>query len=971
MNSQIGCLAYDPVQSLLAVGTKSTQHGAGQIYLFGRGRIQLTLQLPRSGAGVQEIQFCADKLVCLDSKHDISVYSLELKRLITSHSPPGVVTSMCTDPMLDYVFLGMQTGDILAYDLDREVLAPFKVPILWQEIDPRARVAPVVCLQLHPRDVGTLLVGYTRGAALYSFKSAKAIRFYQYEIPKGAPGGDANPAARNLVRRPKLTQAVWHPTGTFVMIGYDDGSVVFFDAVKDGRMLMARTLSDTNVATPGPVAPFTGNPIAVKEPLVKLAWCANVDPEDTAILVAGGTSTRAPQTGLTLFEMGRTPLYSTSSWDVLSKFFEQPQQQRILPVPPGTEVVDFCLIPRASPHFAGAHDPIAVIALLSSGQLLTLAFPSGHPVTPTRLHISLNFVQPFVRRADLAQCSREKWLGFRERRAKQTPLLQGGAEQSRPVHRSEHRSVAQTVHADGTVKIWDVGHGDEIENDTVLQADVARAVGRRDEIDVVHTSFAGESGELVVGLASGEVVVFRLGVNRNEGKAAMDDCTNRPRALTNVMDRIDPSLVEGLVPFTLLHQQDGPVTAIKMSEIGFVAAGFQGGSIAVIDLRGPAIIYSASVQDVTRAASKGGMRRRGSSAAGGQPEWATSMQFSIMTLEGEDYSSISLHVGTNLGHVATFKILPDPSGRFSVQYAGSVALDNSVLYLAPINTEDRSHATASPRAMAGLRAGLKVNGVLVAATSTAIHLFRPAQSKGAHKSFDHYFCDAAGIIRYYDEGIALLCLHGDGHARAYSIPTLRELASIPIRHILDVRRLADAAIAPTGHVLGFAGPTETALLHVFGTGRPLPHCHDRVFNPAALIPPRPTISNVQWLTGTQHVTPADMDLLVGGPERPPSKRMREQARADAQQQSSQRSGGAAAATSEEEGYWAYMQRQMTERTEKLGLVGDGMDNLEQNSAGWLQDVNKFVGKQKRSAATGREWCPFFPVLVSNTLRGSS
>lgn len=36
---------------------------------------------------------------------------------------------------------------------------------------------------------------------------------------------------------------------------------------------------------------------------------------------------------------------------------------------------------------------------------------------------------------------------------------------------------------------------------------------------------------------------------------------------------------------------------------------------------------------------------------------------------------------------------------------------------------------------------------------------------------------------------------------------------------------------------------------------------DVVFNPELLIPPRPTISGVQWLTGTQYVTPADLDLL--------------------------------------------------------------------------------------------------------------
>jgi syntaxin-binding protein 5 len=36
---------------------------------------------------------------------------------------------------------------------------------------------------------------------------------------------------------------------------------------------------------------------------------------------------------------------------------------------------------------------------------------------------------------------------------------------------------------------------------------------------------------------------------------------------------------------------------------------------------------------------------------------------------------------------------------------------------------------------------------------------------------------------------------------------------------------------------------------------------DRLFNPEALIPQRPTISNLQWMAGTQYVSPTDMDVL--------------------------------------------------------------------------------------------------------------
>ena len=708
INSQISTLAYDPVQSLLAVGTRSTQFGAGQIYIFGRKRIQVIFQLPRPGASVQTLQFCADKLICLDSKHDISVYSLEAKRLLASHSPPGAVTVLCSDPMLDYALLGMQTGEILAYDLDRETLTPFRIPSQWAEFEPRARASPVVSVQFQPRDIGTLLIGYNHGAAIYSIKQNKSLKFYSYEVPPGAPGGDGEPSMIRSLRRPKLTQAMWHPTGTFVMTGHEDSSLVFWDVIKDGRMLAARTRTDTNVATPGAssgVANSTAT-FAVKEPILRIAWCANgQDPDDTGILIAGGASTQDPTKGLCFLELGRTPIYNTSSWEVLGAHFESPKRQRILPTPPGAEVVDFCMIPRSSPHFAGAHDPIAVIALLPSGELLTLSFPSGIPISPTnQLHPSLTFVHPLIKRVNVAQMERTRWLGMTETRQQGPPILKGGAEATHPLKRHETRNIAQTVHADGTIRLFDVGHGDEVENEKVLQVDVGRAVGHYDNLVITQTSLAGASGELAVGLRSGELAVFRWGRNRNAGRDPPHMRTVNAGSLVNVSDQVEPSLTEGLIPFTMLDQASGPVTAVKMSEIGFVAAGFEGGGVVVVDLRGPAVIYNASVHEFSKGEKRGSLRRRGSStAAAKKAEWATALEFSILTLEGEEWSSICLHVGTSAGHLATFKIVPDPSGRHAVQYAGSTNLDDRVMHIAPINAGSGKPATASQTAMASLR----------------------------------------------------------------------------------------------------------------------------------------------------------------------------------------------------------------------------------------------------------------------------
>lgn len=54
----------------------------------------------------------------------------------------------------------------------------------------------------------------------------------------------------------------------------------------------------------------------------------------------------------------------------------------------------------------------------------------------------------------------------------------------------------------------------------------------------------------------------------------------------------------------------------------------------------------------------------------------------------------------------------------------------------------------------------------------------------------------------------------------------------------------------------------------------------------------------------------------------------------------------------QESYWAYMQRQMQERTENLNIMGDSMDRLGENSSGLADDVNKFVRNQKKKAVLG-------------------
>jgi syntaxin-binding protein 5 len=80
--------------------------------------------------------------------------------------------------------------------------------------------------------------------------------------------------------------------------------------------------------------------------------------------------------------------------------------------------------------------------------------------------------------------------------------------------------------------------------------------------------------------------------------------------------------------------------------------------------------------------------------------------------------------------------------------------------------------------------------------------------------------------------------------------------------------------------------------------------------------------------------------------------MIEQARTNEMQSRTVGQAGASSAGGQDQGYWAYMQRQITERTEKLGTLSDNVSKLEETSASWAEEASKYVQKTKRNLVMG-------------------
>lgn len=611
---------------------------------------------------------------------------------------------MVTDPMLDWAIIGQTTGDISAYDLDRERLSAFRIPNFWREKDPKAKLVTLVSMQLHPRDIGKLLIAYSHGAVIYSFKQNEPTKFFEYVLQPGAPGGNSDNV--DSIRRPKLTHAVWHPTGTFIVTAHDDGSLVFWDT-KDGRIVTARSLYETKINQ------VTSSPPSLRpiSPFTKISWCCKENPDDTALLIAGGQAVDESDKGLTFLELGQTPIYATSSWQLLEDHFKG-KRQHILPTPLGTDVTDYCLFPRFSPHFAGAQDPIAILATLSSGELITLSFPSGYPISPTnQFHPSLSLVHPFVTKIAVSTLDRGRWLGMVETRNKGEDLLKGGAEAPKPRRRYEGRNIIQVAHADSAIRLWDLGHADDMENSTQIQVDVARALGRYEDVDISTMHMAPNTGEFVVGTRKGEVVIYRWGGNSKFGQDEPKTLEPNPGGLADISSRAEPSLKEGLQPFILYEMMQGTISAVCISDVGFVAVGSEGGFFSIIDLRGPSVILKATMADLAQKEKRSSfLRGHSSSTAAG--DYPVCINFGVMTLDDDNYSSIACFVGTNQGKVATFKLLPS-GNSYSAKLAGVASLGDRIVAICPIQTDTGRPAAATPEIVGGLRNGQHVNGVLV------------------------------------------------------------------------------------------------------------------------------------------------------------------------------------------------------------------------------------------------------------------
>uniref|UniRef100_A0A8C6XDT4 Syntaxin binding protein 5L n=1 Tax=Naja naja TaxID=35670 RepID=A0A8C6XDT4_NAJNA len=232
-------LAFDPVQKILAVGTRT-----GAIRILGRPGVDCYCQ-HESGAAVLQLQFLINEgaLISASSDDMLHLWNLRQKRPAILHS--------------------------LKFNRERVTFChlPFQSKWLYAiELSTKTHPGPVVHLSDSPRDEGKLLIGYENGTiVLWDLRSKRAdLRAYYDEA---------------------IHSMGWHHEGKQFMCSHSDGSLTLWNLKSPSRPFQ--------IIIPHGKIQRDGKKVESCKPILKTEYktCKNSDP---FIVFSGGLSYDKP-----------------------------------------------------------------------------------------------------------------------------------------------------------------------------------------------------------------------------------------------------------------------------------------------------------------------------------------------------------------------------------------------------------------------------------------------------------------------------------------------------------------------------------------------------------------------------------------------------------------------------------------------------------------------------------------------------
>ncbi|XP_020280075.1 syntaxin-binding protein 5 isoform X5 [Pseudomyrmex gracilis] len=462
-------LAFDPVQRLLAIGTKS-----GSLRILGRPGVDAHVK-HEGGAAVIQLQFLVNEGALVSATADDTLHLWNFRQKI-----PQVVQSLkfqrdritCIHLPLQskWLYVGTDRGNIHVLHIESFVLSGYVIN--WNkaiEISRKTHPGAVVHLSDNPLDLSKLLIGYTSGQiVLWDLKTKSAD--YRCQTDE------------------QLKSITWHHEGKQFMSSHADGSLSTWTV---------RQPKPTNVTYPHAKSTKDGEPEPCK-PIQKVEWKLSRTGE--AYVIFSG--------GLAYDTTGRTPSITV----IHGKTTTVLEMEH--------NVIDFVTL-CDSPWASDFQDPYAVVVLLQNDlvviDLLTPGFPCFENPYPMDIHES-----PVTCCAYFADCpsdlvpafysvgsKSQKKTGFSE---KEWPISGGEWSSSS----SSYNEIILTGHADGSIKFWDASAGTlqvlyKLKTAKLFEKTRTRSIdSEEDPLAIQHIFLCPESRKLAIAGSGKHVVLFKF-----------------------------------------------------------------------------------------------------------------------------------------------------------------------------------------------------------------------------------------------------------------------------------------------------------------------------------------------------------------------------------------------------------------------------------------------------------------------------
>ncbi|XP_037094140.1 lethal(2) giant larvae protein homolog 1-like [Pollicipes pollicipes] len=591
--SKPSALAYDPALSLIAVGTK-----AGVVNVYGQPGVEFYGQHKNTDSAVRQIVFLPNqrrpqawskhsvyrplvqgRLVTHCDDNSLHLWEINFKagasameevRSLTMEGKLKTISTCCLEATAEHLLVGTEGGNIYLLQLASFTLTDNIIyqDVVMQNVPDDYKVTPgaVECIRQHPTFADKILVGYNRGLmVVWDRKQLNAERVGIWD--RKMVHGD-----QTYVCNQSLETVCWSRDGAEFMSAHNDGSFIIWNA---------RKLSKPD----GPHTPY--GPFPCKS-MTRVCWVTG-DSGDWVVFSGG---------------MPRASYGDKHTVSVLKRDAQREEEKHVA-FDFTSAVVDFVLLGGEGPE-AASQSPHTLLVLaeeeLVAIDLSSEGWPTHQLPYLNSLHSSAITTSCYVTDCGADAYRRLLAAGERQRQpASQKPWPVTGGE---PVGASAaSRDLLLTGHEDGSVGVWAAGDvslrpiyrlttsrlfseeeddRDARERESDEDFPPLRSVGLFDpysddpRLAVKKVAFCRETAALVVAGTAGQVVVWRLADDEQQGY------------------KVQPVLVD------LVAEQDGfawkghdrlPARPEPLT----LAAGYQ--PCSVIQLQPPAAVSALSLQD--------------------------------------------------------------------------------------------------------------------------------------------------------------------------------------------------------------------------------------------------------------------------------------------------------------------------------------------------------------------------------------